>query len=305
MILHNYALSPFSEKIRAMLGYAELPWQSAISPAMPPRPIVDPLAGGYRKIPVGQIGADIFCDTRIISSEISTLSNKPKLAIENCSEEIQAFVKHVDNELFMAVVANSTPRRALMLLLTNFTPWSALRFIKDRADMGSKSKLKPIRKKQAESMIAAHLSEMESRLEKEQFLFGDAPTIGDFSAYHLLWFREKTSSVSFRKANPAVCRWLQDLKSFGHGKSQRITKSAVFQIAQTSQPRPIPEHLLNSELIGQTVSVGPNDYGLTASSGAVVGADELRLVIARETDKFGTIHVHFPRAGFDITIADN
>ncbi|HBC20217.1 MAG TPA: glutathione S-transferase family protein, partial [Alcanivorax sp.] len=50
LILHHYALSPFSEKVRAMLGYAGLDWQSVTVREMPPRPMLAPLAGGYRKI---------------------------------------------------------------------------------------------------------------------------------------------------------------------------------------------------------------------------------------------------------------
>jgi hypothetical protein len=29
---------------------------------MPPRPLLDPLTGGYRRVPVLQVGADIYCD---------------------------------------------------------------------------------------------------------------------------------------------------------------------------------------------------------------------------------------------------
>ena len=50
LILHHYAMSPFSEKIRAMLGYAQVNWQSCITREMPPRPLLARLAGGYRKI---------------------------------------------------------------------------------------------------------------------------------------------------------------------------------------------------------------------------------------------------------------
>jgi len=83
MILHHYNFSPFSEKIRLMLGYCNVSWQSMISPPMPPREIVDPLAGGYRRLPVAQVGADIFCDTRIITAEIADMTAKPELSLEN------------------------------------------------------------------------------------------------------------------------------------------------------------------------------------------------------------------------------
>ena len=88
LILHHYPMSPFSEKIRAMLGYSRMHWQSVLTREMPPRPLVASLAGGYRKIPVAQIGADIFCDSRTIAREIAILANQPALALENCSPEV-------------------------------------------------------------------------------------------------------------------------------------------------------------------------------------------------------------------------
>ena len=59
LILHNYPMSPFSEKTRAMLGVAGLSWRSAPTREMPPRPVLAALAGGYRKVPLAQIGADL------------------------------------------------------------------------------------------------------------------------------------------------------------------------------------------------------------------------------------------------------
>lgn len=90
LILHHYAMSPFSQKSRSMLGYAGLQWLSVITREMPPRPFLEHLTGGYRKIPVAQIGADIFCDTRTIATEIARLAGHPELALENCAGEVQA-----------------------------------------------------------------------------------------------------------------------------------------------------------------------------------------------------------------------
>ncbi|MBT8115824.1 MAG: glutathione S-transferase N-terminal domain-containing protein, partial [Arenicella sp.] len=96
LILHHYEMSPFSQKIRSMFGYCRINWYSVLSPPMPPRPNLDPLTGGYRKIPVLQIGADLFCDTRVISAEIAKLSGNPLLDRDNCAAEVQAYVDDVD-----------------------------------------------------------------------------------------------------------------------------------------------------------------------------------------------------------------
>ena len=67
IILHHYPASPFAEKVRAMLGYKQLKWRSVLIPPVMPKPELTPLTGGYRKTPVLQIGADIYCDTSLIA----------------------------------------------------------------------------------------------------------------------------------------------------------------------------------------------------------------------------------------------
>src|SRR5437867_3062387 len=70
IIFHHYWTSPFSEKIRLVFGLKKLAWRSVEIPNMMPKPDLVPLTGGYRKTPVMQIGADIFCDTQIIIREL-------------------------------------------------------------------------------------------------------------------------------------------------------------------------------------------------------------------------------------------
>ncbi len=70
IILHHYEASPFSEKVRLMLGIRKLPWRSVITPNMMPKPDLVPLTGGYRRAPVMQIGADIFCDSQVMLAEL-------------------------------------------------------------------------------------------------------------------------------------------------------------------------------------------------------------------------------------------
>ena len=62
LILHHYPTSPFAEKIRLILGYKNLAWKSVVIPMIMPKPDVVALTGGYRKTPVLQIGADIYCE---------------------------------------------------------------------------------------------------------------------------------------------------------------------------------------------------------------------------------------------------
>jgi glutathione S-transferase len=70
LILHHYDFSPFSEKIRLIFGLKALAWRSVTIPSVMPKPDLIALTGGYRHTPVLQIGADIFCDTRLIAREL-------------------------------------------------------------------------------------------------------------------------------------------------------------------------------------------------------------------------------------------
>ena len=70
IILHHYDTSPYSEKVRLGLGLKGLAWASVELPVIMPKPNLTALTGGYRKTPVLQIGADIYCDSQLIMREL-------------------------------------------------------------------------------------------------------------------------------------------------------------------------------------------------------------------------------------------
>ena len=78
-ILHHYDFSPFAEKIRLCLGLKGLAWHSVIAPSVMPKPDLLPLTGGCRHIPVLQVGADVWCDTRCIARELDRRHPAPPL----------------------------------------------------------------------------------------------------------------------------------------------------------------------------------------------------------------------------------
>ena len=79
IILHHYPTSPFSEKVRLVLGYKNLSWQSVVIPMIMPKPDVVALTGGYRKTPFMQIGADIYCDSALICDVLEHIQPTPAL----------------------------------------------------------------------------------------------------------------------------------------------------------------------------------------------------------------------------------
>ena len=79
IILHHFDSSPFAEKIRLALGFKNLAWSSVNIPMVMPKPDLTALTGGYRKTPVMQLGADIFCDTQCIAAALERLHPQPTL----------------------------------------------------------------------------------------------------------------------------------------------------------------------------------------------------------------------------------
>lgn len=302
MILHHYDVSPYSEKIRLMLGFTGIAWQSAISPPMPPRPVVDPLVGGYRRIPIAQLGADLFCDTTIIAAEIAALSGQAELAYEGCSPLAQAFIDKTRTERFMPVVQTAVPRSVLSTLVTRYWPWQIVKLMADRAGVAKTSKLRRTKRPEMERIVGEFKEELEQLAGANKYLFGEQPTLADFAAYHLVWFADLTRPGTFLEGYDHALAWQARMRAFGHGKSTKINKALVFEAAREGQPRVLSRAQLSDPNIGASVTIEPTDYARDSVTGILAGADDSRWVVARHTEKFGTLHVHFPVADYQITI---
>ena len=127
IILHHYPGSHFSEKIRRILAYKKVPWHSVEQPIMMPKPELQQLTGGYRRAPVMQIGADIYCDTTCIARRIEQLHPQPACIPAHLSTMIALLEDWADR------------RFGWLLLLPSFTeliPVLPPNIMDDRAKMG-------------------------------------------------------------------------------------------------------------------------------------------------------------------------
>jgi len=104
LILHHYPNSPFSEKVRVAFGIKQLAWKSVQIPVIMPKPDLMPLTGGYRKTPVLQVGADIYCDTQLIMLELEKRAPRPPLLPTNAAGEARALAMWVDRNVFWSAV---------------------------------------------------------------------------------------------------------------------------------------------------------------------------------------------------------
>ena len=126
LILHHYPSSPFSEKIRLVLGYKQLAWKSVIVPSIAPKPDVLALTGGYRKTPFLQMGADIYCDSSLICDVLEHELPEPVLYPPHLKGVARIFAQWADNTLFWAAmrsIHSSTAGVALKMSAMTGTHW--------------------------------------------------------------------------------------------------------------------------------------------------------------------------------------
>lgn len=299
LILHHYALSPFSEKIRSMLGYAGLDWQSALAPAMPPRPVLAQLTGGYRKMPVAQVGADIFCDSKIIAAEIAARAERPELALEHCPPEAQEYIASVDLTIFFAALLGGRPGGLNRELLKGFSPLATWRFIRDRAAIGRRAAVRPIAFREAKPKLLDHLQGLNQRLAQQPFVFGTSPNHADFSTYHSLWILRDVLLSRQIARFPFVLSWMDRMRAFGHGQRQEIDPAAALAAAECA-PRPLPEASQDHPDIGSTVRIAPADYARDPTLGELAGHGPDRWILRRIDPQLGELHVHFPTSGYTL-----
>ena len=130
LILHHFATSPFSEKVRIAFGIKQLTWKSVQIPSIMPKPDLMPLTGGYRRTPVLQIGADIYCDTQLIMLELEKRAPQPPLLPPGQAGEARAITMWVDRNIFWSAVG------VVMGAIGDKLPEA---FIKDRSDFSGRS----------------------------------------------------------------------------------------------------------------------------------------------------------------------
>lgn len=302
LILHHYPMSPFSQKIRTMLGYAQLSWQSSLTREMPSRPVLEALAGGYRRIPVAQIGADVFCDSKAIAAEIAALSGKPALALDQCSEEVQRYVHHVEQNIFIACVIVAGTKTFGRKILASMSLLDIVRFFIDRVNIGRKATVKSSGMRNPKQTLLEHLAIVEEMLTQD-FLFGAQPNHADFSNYHCLWFVRELGESPIINGFPKVIAWMDRMKAFGEGSRTEISNARALEIAKDSAPRKISAEQLPDPLIGKSVVIAPADYAQDPAAGILVAVTPTQWIIARESKGLNTLHVHFPRTGFRLTEA--
>ncbi len=306
LILHHYPQSPFAEKARMMLGFKGLAWRSVSIPAIMPKPDLTALTGGYRRTPVLQIGADIYCDTAAIARRLEQQQPTPALFPAGLEAVVTSIAQFADQILFQHGVAINFQPHGVAERFKDASEAVIKAFVADRKALFEKGNANRLQPSQALSQWPTLLGRLERQLgQRGSFLFGEEPCIADFAYYHPLWFVASNAAVANAlDPYPQVRSWMDAVAACGHGEPSDMDAAEAIEIARQSTPTGLPDTAFSDPAgfePGQAIAVAAVDYGGDEVAGTLIFQDEESIVIRREDDRAGTVHVHFPRFGFRMT----
>jgi glutathione S-transferase len=312
LILHHYPTSPFAEKIRLILGHKKLAWKSVLIPAILPKPDVVALTGGYRRTPVLQVGADIYCDTALICDVLEHLAPEPALYPAHLKGVCRIFSQWADSTLFWAAMAYNFQPRGAAQVFAGWPPELGKAFGDDRKAM--RVNMTSLRPADATSAYRSYLRRLAHMADEHDFLFGIEPCVADFSAYHPLWFtRTRTPALAdILAATPSVIEWMDRMDALGHGLPEKFGAADAIEVANKAEPRPAGGNLLVDSAfqddhgipLGTRVTVTPESFGTEATEGELLAATRTHYTLRRDDPRAGTVHVHFPRIGYVLKKAE-
>lgn len=298
IIFHHYDPSPFGEKIRSIFGFKGLSWQSVQIPRMMPKPDLMPLTGGYRKTPVMQIGAHIYCDTQTIIREIEARHPTPTL-FPNNSEFLGWGMSFWTDKLLFGTSAG--------IVFGAFGDKMPEEFIKDRAEYsGGNINVEKMKAALPQTMqqYATMLDWAEQGLvDGRPFFLGDEASLVDFDLYYNLWFVSRVPEAkALVDAHPNLVKWVERIAGYGHGDQSELSATDALAVAKEDDVSGWTGAVdADQDLsLGSSITVMPNDTGRVPVKGELVNLTRQEVAIRHSNETVGEVIIHFPRAGFII-----
>ena len=303
IILHHYAFSTFSEKVRIALGLKGLAYRSVDIPGLPPRPLLGALTGGYRRVPVLQIGADIWCDTHIILPALERLYPSPTFYPAGCEGIARGLSFAWDRTLWIPTIG----------VLTHFIgEHIPADFIKDRKEgyLGidiSKEAMAPELPLYRQRVTAQYAWLKTALADGRKFVFGDAPSALDLTCYQTICLLRKNCPPEVNTMlgiDGPLPAWYERIGALGHGTPTAMSPEEAFAAASAAKPVAVthlfPDGDPGGLRAGCLVTVTPDDNARVPVNGTLVAASDSEIIIHLSDPQAGDLHIHFPRLGFDV-----
>jgi glutathione S-transferase len=295
IILHQYKISPFSEKIRKIFALKKVSWRSVEQPTIMPKPKLIPLTGGYRRIPVLQIGADVWCDSGIILKKIEEMFPTPTIYPDGQQAAADVMNQWADRRLFWS----TTP-----VIFEKLAAVVPKEFIEDRSKMmrGANFAEITLMAPDARNQLRAFLDLLDRQLAHSPFLLGKSFSLADAACFHPVWFlRAEPTAFSHAQKFSNLMRWFERIDAMGDGDVKEMEPAEALKIARDSSPvTAVDVQPADPDTIaaGAQVAVTPDDYGFDPVAGRLVVNTIHEVAIERDDPELGKIVNHFPKIGF-------
>jgi glutathione S-transferase len=290
-------MSPYARKVRLALGLKGLPWRSVQIPVVMPKPDLTELTGGYRRTPVMQIGADIYCDTKRCVEELERRFPEPSL-FPGDATTVWGLARWAESSFMMAVVA-----------------FLGLGGTFDEAFLEDRKKMAPdVDFSQLPRVVPAKLLQLRANLDRLErqladgrpWLLGAAPSLADLAAWHPHAFLTRHPVTAELLAElEHVPAWLARVEAIGDGERSEWTAEQALEAARDAAPAaiegpaaPLPEGLE----VGKPVVVVAEESGSGTVAGELLASGVHEIAVRRRSERCGELVVHFPREDY-LTLA--
>lgn len=297
ILFHQYAMSPFSEKIRKIFALKNLEYREVDQPAWMPKPHLTPMTGGYRRIPVLQVGADVYCDTALIARTIERLHPPHSIHPDGNIAAAEAMAMWADKTLFFSTVA---------LVFTAMADIIPPELFDDRRKMFPQMNLDVLRAAVPGSRgaLASACAMLDATLANRPWVLGNAFSVADAAVYHTLWFvRSDPTSAQIVRSRPYLAAWFDRVEAMGSGRPRPMSGEAAVAVARDAEPTDVGVFVADDPsglAAGVRVGICSDDLPTDVFTGELVLLREHEMAIAIENSEVGRVAVHFPRAGYHV-----
>ena len=298
LILHQYDISPFSQKAQKMMGLKELSWQSVEMPMIAPKPDVEALTGGYRGTPVLQIGRDVFIDNWMIARALDEFdASGPEINAQGGLREaaLYAWGERLFTPLLHAALAAYQ------------SEWDA-DFLADRkrvfpdVDFETLDVSDPDRR----SQVRAYLGTVEAQLGLDQdFLGGAQADSCDIHVWGMVWMIHSAlpALMPIVETFPRLTDWYERVSALGTGDREDVKIDVAWQSLKDGPARPLPDTPDQEPLapwVGEVVDIAAGSADRGSASGRLLAVDHEQVVLGVEPISGEAAQVWFPRFGYHL-----
>jgi len=294
LVLHHYDMSPYAEKVRLMFGLKGLAWRSVQIPMVMPRPDYTELTGGYRRVPTLQIGADLYCDSKLCAQVLERLHPEPSLFPGGDEALVWGLSRWAETSFMMVV----------LIFLGEGGVFDEA-FVADRKKMVPGLDVERIK-----TIVPAKLLQLAQNLERLEaqladgrpYLLGARPSLVDLAAFHSTNFMKlHPKTAALLAPHTRVQDWLERVPGLGHGQRSELGSEDAIGVARDAKPAPFagrPAALPEGLAYGDPVTVVPEEMGSGPVQGELVPSELHEIAVRRETERAGEVVVHFPREDY-------